>query len=474
MNVVVVGGGPAGVAAALQARELGASVTLVERGRVGGTSLNTGPAPVRTLARAARLVRDTRSWETFGLRGAAPTLDLAAALANVNRVSHHSRDTTQLAQRMRAAGIEVVEGAAARLADERTVTVADGRSWTADRIVLAVGGRPGRLPIPGAELALTYADLRSLQSLPARVAVIGGADTGCQIASILADFGSEVTLLEYAGRLLPRSDADVSRAVEHAFSRKGMRVVTGAGAQELERDGAGIRVRFTCPTGPAEVSVDTVFMAVGWPANVDGLGMEAAGVTVADGYVRTSDWLQTDAAHIYAAGDVDGHSMLVPSARLEGRVAAENAVLGGHRPVYHDIVPTGSFTDPEYGSVGLSEEAARARYDVVVSQVRYADLVRPLVDAHPEGFCKLIVERRQRLLLGAHVVGEYSAEVIQVVAAAMTAHLPVERLAELQLSFPTYAEGLVLAAQQVAAEMGVTRLPRLWGDMGRMDDVVDG
>ena len=183
-----------------------------------------------------------------------------------------------------------------------------------------------------------------------------------------------------------------------------------------------------------------MFFAVGWPANLEGLELATAGVAAERGRIPVNDWLQTNLAHIFAAGDVNGHSMLVPSARHEGRLAAENAVLGTRRRVAHDIVPTGSFTDPEYASVGLTEAQARERYDCAVAVVRYDYLLRAVIDGHAEGFCKLIVERRHRYLLGAHVLGEYSAEVIQVAAVAMAANLRVEQLAELQLAFPTFTE----------------------------------
>jgi pyruvate/2-oxoglutarate dehydrogenase complex dihydrolipoamide dehydrogenase (E3) component len=466
MRLLVLGGGPAGLNAALQARELNAQAVLIEADRLGGTNLNRGPAPVRTLARAARLVRDTQAWPMFGLRGSAPAVDLLAMLENAGRVADYAHHEQRLSEHVAATGVELAEGVGpARFVDPHTVAVADGRSWQADRIIIAVGGHPGRLPIPGAELALTYTDIRGLKALPGRVAIIGGADTGCQLASILADFGCQTMLLEYAPRLNPRADQDVSAELGAAFSRRGIEVVTGASAQRLERTEGGIQVHYQQADGPARRLVDAVFFAVGWPANLEGLELAAAGVAAERGRIPVNDWLQTNIDHVFAVGDVNGHSMLVPSARHEGRLAAENAVLGTRRRVAHDVVPTGSFTDPEYASVGLTEAQARERYDCAVAVVHYDHLLRAVVDGRAEGFCKLIVERRPRYLLGAHVLGEYSAEVIQVAAVAMAANLRVEQLAELQLAFPTFTEALGMAAQQLVRDLGVARMPPSLSDL---------
>ena len=205
-----------------------------------------------------------------------------------------------------------------------------------------------------------------------------------------------------------------------------------------------------------------MFFAVGWPGNADLVDAAAAGVNVERGYVVVDESLRTNVAHIFVAGDVDGNSMLVSSALLEGRIAAENAVLGTRRRLVHDVVPAGSFTDPEYGSVGLTEAQARLRHDCAVAVARYEDLLRPVADGQSEGFCKLIVETEHRQIVGAHVLGEYSAEVIQMIAACMAARMPIEDVAELQFAFPTFTEGVHHAAQLVVRDLGIRPMPQLW------------
>jgi pyruvate/2-oxoglutarate dehydrogenase complex dihydrolipoamide dehydrogenase (E3) component len=422
-SLLVVGGGPAGITAALQGCELGARVTLLEAGQVGGTSLNRGPAPVRTLARAARLARDWSSWATFGLDGPPPVPNLPVVVANSERVARYAHDKKDMAGHLRRHGIDLVEDLGpVGFVDSHTLAADGGRTWSADRIILAVGGHAGRLRIPGADLALTYEDIPSLVSLPRRVAVVGGADTGCQIASIFGGFGTDVTLFEAGPNLVPAADASVSAELIRAFRARDMNVHTETLVEALSVDGDAIRVD-----------------------------------------------LRTNVEHIFAAGDVNGRSMVVQTARMEGRIAATNAILGPARDASYDVVPSGSFTDPEYGRVGLTEAQAAQQHDVAVGIARYDDLLRPVADGRPDGFCKLIADRRTHAILGAHVLGEYSAETVQTVAACMAAGMTIEQVAELQLAFPTFTEAVCMAAQKICRGLGIGSFPQVWSYLGPED-----
>jgi pyruvate/2-oxoglutarate dehydrogenase complex dihydrolipoamide dehydrogenase (E3) component len=465
--LLVIGAGPAGATAALQARELGADVTLLEAGRVGGTNLNRGPAPVRTLARAARLARDWSSWDRFGLEGPRPVPNLQAILANGARVARYAHDKKDIAGHLRRHGIEMDEHLGpVRFTGPHTACAADGRIWRADRIVIAVGCRAAALPVPGGELALTYEDIWALKALPEHVTVIGGADTGCQIASIFADLGTRVRLIEAGPRLVASADASISAALGQAFQAKGVQVITGASVQALERSGEQVIIHFT-HDGSAETAVtEAAFAAVGWPANLQGLDLDAVEVASSPRAIPVDDYLRTSAGHIFAAGDVNGRSKLVQSARLEGRIAAWNAVHGPTRQIAHDVVPSGSFTDPEYGTVGLTEDQAARAHDIAVGIAWYEDLIRPVADGRPDGFCKLIADRRSHAILGAHVLGEYSAETVQVVATAMRAGMTVEQLAEMQFAYPTFTEAVSMAAQKACRTIGIGQFPPAWSYLG--------
>jgi pyruvate/2-oxoglutarate dehydrogenase complex dihydrolipoamide dehydrogenase (E3) component len=457
-EVAVVGGGPAGVTAALRARELGASVALVERGNLGGTCTNDGCVPTRVLAHAARLARDAEQYADYGLIGDPPKVDFARLLNRTQRIVYEVHEKKQLRSRLESAGVRVFDRAGdTRFADPRTLALGDGTNVEAEKFVLCAGGHARRLPFPGADLALTHSDVWGMKELPPSVAIVGAAATGCQLASVFAAFGARVTLLEVAPRILPGEDGVVSEGVAEAFVRRGIEIVTGVGGVEgIEREGGGVRLFFSHGGERRSLLVGTVVLAVGWPGNAEGLNLEAAGVEGQRGYVEVDDSLRTSAPNVFAAGDITGRMMLVQSATYEGVVAAERAVLGGGRGFRHEIVPHGGFTDPEYGSVGLTEERARAAaYDLVASVVPYADLDRGVIDGRPEGLCKLVVDRESRRLLGAHIVGEQAVEVVQIAATAMRAGMTVEELADVELAYPTFTAVVGLAARRAVRDLGL-------------------
>ncbi len=465
-DLVVIGGGPAGVTAALRGAELGARVALVERDRPGGTCTDDGCAPTRVLAKAARLVRDAEQLADYGLSAPPPTLDLAALMAATQRTVYELHEKKQLVGHLEGAGVHVArrEGAA-RFVDPHRLEVG-GTAIRADRVLIACGGHARRLEFPGSDLSLTHSDIWALTEVPARLCIVGGAATGLQLASIFAAFGSRVTVLEMAPRIVPAEDAEISAALAAAFGANGIEVATGiGGVDEIRGTDRGLAIRHRVDDGTREIEADAVVMAVGWPGNVEDLGLEAAGVATARGYVTVDDSLRTSVPHIWAAGDVTGRMMLVQSATYEGRIAAENALGASDRALHHEIVAHGGFTDPEYGSVGVIETDAPD--DAVIGRVAYTDLDRAVIDRRTEGFCKLVVDRSSRLIIGAHVVGEQAVEVVQIAAAAMAAQMPVERLAEVEFAYPTFTSIVGLAARQVVHALRLGPEAEAWEAMGR-------
>jgi dihydrolipoamide dehydrogenase len=212
-----------------------------------------------------------------------------------------------------------------------------------------------------------------------------------------------------------------------------------------------------------------VIQAVGWPGNVEALNLSAVNVKTDRGYIVVDDYQQTFTPHIFAAGDITGRMMLVQSGGYEGRIAAENAVLGPGLPYKHQIVPHGGFTDPEYASVGITEEQARTvPGGYVAAIVPYGDVDRAVIDEHTEGVCKLIVSQESHRILGAHIAGEQALEIVQLVAAGMAADMWVEQLAELEIAYPTYTAIVGLAARRLLRELGVMPLAPEWHSLGQL------
>lgn len=470
-DMVILGGGPAGVTAALRARELGASVALVERERMGGTCTNDGCVPTRVLAKAARLMRDYRQFEDYGLIMRAnekPTVDFVQMLKRAQQVVYQIHEKKQLLDHLKSLGIDTyTEVGDAAFVNPHQVACEDGTTVEGRFFTLCVGGSARRLSLPGAEYALTHSDVWTMDKLPESIVIVGSGATGCQLASIFDAFGVQVTLMDIAPRILPGDDDDVSTVVAREFQQRGMVIITGIeGIERIERQGAdqGHRLRFIYRMGGREhtLPVEAVVLSVGWPGNVGGLNLEAAGVETERSYVKVNDYMQTTAPHIFAAGDITGRMMLVQTAQYHARIAVENALLGAGRQAEFRLVPHGGFTDPEYAGVGLTEDQATKLGDCAIATVPYTDLDRAVIDGHTGGFCKLIVDRETRLVIGAHVVGEQAVEVVQMVTAGIVGRLPIEQFADLELAYPTFAGVVGLAARQLVRDLGIVKVDPAW------------
>jgi pyruvate/2-oxoglutarate dehydrogenase complex dihydrolipoamide dehydrogenase (E3) component len=285
--------------------------------------------------------------------------------------------------------------------------------------------------------------------------VIGAGATGVQVASIFNAFGSRVHLVEVGPRILMSEDRDVSEAVAAALAASGVQIVQDAGTiDRFERCTAGVRMLHSSAGGQQSIEAALAVVAAGWVADTAGLALDRAGVqTSRRGYVEVDAQLRTTAPHVFAAGDITGRAMVVHEATRQALVAATNAVLGANTVLPAQVSPIGSFTDPEYASVGLTEAAAQQTHKTAVATVRFGSLPRPIIDDRRTGFCKLVIDREHHAILGCHVVGERAVELAQLAATAMAAQMPVEQLALVPFSFPTYANALGRAAILAAIDL---------------------
>ena len=456
LDVVAIGAGPAGIVAALRAARLGARTALVTRDELGGMAANDGPVPVRTLAHAARLLREARQLGRYGIDAGDLTLDYRRLLDRVREVTGDVREHAALRDELEREGVTLHEHAGtARFAEPQVIESENGPRLRAANVIVCTGGASRRLPLPGFELTCTHSDAWRLESAPDSLLVIGAGATGVQVASIFNAFGSRVTLFEAAPRILMSEDEQVSAAMSSALQASGVQVLEDAGTIErFEPSPTGVRLVASGSDGPAHIDATLAVVAVGWVANTDGLDLAAVGVeTDPRGYIEVDSQLRTTARGIYAAGDVTGHLMVVHEAAREGYLAATNATVGRADALPAEVSPLGSFTDPEYASVGLTEAAAREAHDVVVGTEGFDSMPRPIIDGRPTGFCKLVADREDQTILGCHIVGERAVELAQLAALAVASGMTVEQLALVPFSFPTYANALGRAAVRVARQL---------------------
>ena len=459
LDVIVIGAGPAGVFAALRAADLGAKTALITRDEFGGMAANDGPVPVRTLAQAARLIRDARQLGTFGITVSEPVLDYPRLLERVRTVVHDVRAHSALRAEIDSLQVAVHERAgSAHFMDSHTIETESGLRLQAGKIIICTGGVSRRLSVPGFELTATHSDAWSLTSVPSSMLVIGGGATGAQVASIFNAFGSRVELFETGPRILATEDEDVSDVVADAFRASGIVVREDFGKIEsFEKTSSGVRMSFSKDGARNNAEAALVVVAVGWAADTARLNLSTVGIEINQrGFVRVDSYLRTSAPHIFAAGDVTGRLMLVPQAIQDGFVAATNALRGAQMMAGSPVNPIGSFTDPEYAHVGLEEEKARESHNVVTVVVRFDSATRTIIDSRTTGFCKLIVDRATSKILGCHVVGERAVDITQVAAIAIAAGMRVDELAQTPLSFPTYTAILGRAAASAARQLNLS------------------
>jgi len=444
VRVVVIGGGPAGYVAALRAAQLGAQVTLVEAQQLGGVCLNVGCIPTKTLLSSADVFRLVRQAAQFGVRAGEPQVDWPAMQARKQEVVAKLVGGVRLL--LERAGVTVVEGRA-RLANPHEVLVegAAGRqTLAADRMIIATGSSPQRLPIPGVDLpgVLDSTDALALQAVPASLLVVGGGAVGLEFATLYSTLGARVTVVEMLPRLAPLADSDVGEGLSLALTMQGVKVHVRTRITALEAVPGGLRARLAGPQGESSVEAEKVLLAAGRQPNVEGLGLEAAGVACERKGIRVDERMATSAGHIYAAGDVVGGAMLAHVGMHQGMVAAENA-LGRAARMRYEAVPSCIFTHPEAASVGLTEEAARAQgYDLRVGRFPFNGNGKAIAQGEIDGFVKVVAEARYGAVLGVHVVGPHASDLILEATLGLSLEVTLDELAATIHPHPTLSEAV--------------------------------
>ncbi|MDH3226357.1 MAG: FAD-dependent oxidoreductase [Thermoleophilia bacterium] len=456
-DVMVIGAGASGLSAARAAAAEGASrVALVERdGRLGGECLYTGCVPSKALIEAARRFRDARQGERFGLHASDVRLDFGQVMAYVGGViADIGRDDA--AETLSEAGIEVLTGVA-RFTGIRELQV-DGASHTFEKAVVATGSDaliPGGLGLESVP-HLTNDTVFDLEALPARLAVLGGGPLGLELGQAFAHFGSEVTIMELLDQLLQREDPRAGQVVHEALLADGVDVRLSTKATGVTQERGGVRIRVEGPDGQGDVDADALLVAVGRRPRSDGFGLRQIGVAIEEGRVVVDERMRTSVDGIYACGDVTGGFQFTHVGAYEGVIAGRNAA-GKKQKADYRVVPWVTFTDPEVGRVGLTEEEARREHSKVeVTEIPMSRIDRARVSGRTRGFVKLITAGRPILgrlgggmVVGAQVVGPCAGEILHEAVLAMQTKCFSGRLAQAIHAYPTGSMGLQMAALQL-------------------------
>ena len=444
-DLIVTGSGPGGYVAALRAAQLGASVALVEERDLGGTCLNRGCIPTKAMIESARVLSAVKHAQQFGIQGASGQVDYPAVMKRKDAVV--SRLRSGLSLLLRTGKVAVLAGRA-RIVDAHTVEVAaaDGATRIEGRkLLVATGSEPARPKIFAFDnpRVLTSDEALGLSQLPASALVIGGGYIGCEFASLWAEFGSKVTLVEMLPGLLGLADADVSREMERSLARQRVKVLTGAKVEKMTASGDSVACELSAGKS---VEADVALVAVGRKLNSDLDGLAALGVRLDRGAVAVDALGRTNVEGVSAVGDVTGKVMLAHYASEQGVIAAEHLFGGEPHPESLDAVPNCVFTLPEIASVGLTEAEARASHGGIrVGRFPFAALGKAVASGETAGFVKVIGDG-SGTILGVHMVGSHVTSMIGEAALAMRLKLKMDELVHTIHAHPTMPEALHEAA----------------------------
>ncbi|MBI9103808.1 MAG: dihydrolipoyl dehydrogenase [Spirochaetales bacterium] len=454
-DIIVIGGGPAGYVAAIKAAQLGAKTGLVEKDTVGGTCLNRGCIPTKNFIKSAEFIYEMAEAAGRGINLESTTfhMDMPGAVKAKNKVV--KKLTGGIGMLLKANNVEIFKGTGtAKSANE--VLVKDPSSGTVLKtlktgaVILAGGSEVVKLPIPGVESdrVLTSDDILDIQSVPERLAIIGGGVIGVEMAMIFAAFGSKVTIVELEKTILPFMEKEASDIVLKSLKKKGVDVKTGIKLEKFEETTSGVNL--TLGSGET-VEADRALLSIGRKSDLSCI--EGSAIETERGKITVDDEMKTSVAGIYAPGDVNGRKMLAHAAFKMGEVAAVNAAAyagvkncKGREKADMRFVPSVVYSIPEVASVGMTEAEAGEKHEISVGTFPLSANGRALAAGAPEGFVKVIAERTYGEILGVHIAGHGASEIINEAAALMAMEITVHEVSEIIHGHPTVSEAFMEAA----------------------------
>lgn len=454
IDLIIIGAGPGGYETAVKAAKRGLKTLIVEAQHLGGTCLNTGCIPTKSLCKNAQVLNDLREGQQWGLTDLSYGFDIQKAVARKDEVVATLRSGVKTL--LSADNITLIQGRA-RFQDAKTIVVdeakdADGQPlsenvFTAPHIIIAAGSVTKFLPIPGVNLpgVLTSTEMLNLDYIPHRLTIIGGGVIGMEFASIFAAFGSHVTVLEYCKEMLPNFEADLVKRMRPAFKKAGIDLVNQAAVTAIEEKQGVLTVGYQLKGKPTTIEADLVLMAVGRAARTEGLDLEKAGIAFDRQGITVDENMCTNVEGIYAIGDVNGLCQLAHAAAFQGDRALNHIT---HTPdnIRLDLMPAAIFTTPEAASVGPTEAACKDRgLAVKTFKGFFRTNGKALAMGESDGMVKLITDEDERLLAG-HIFGPHAADLVQELVPMIAAGYTLQQLRETIHAHPTLGEVVLAAA----------------------------
>jgi len=451
MKITVIGAGPGGYVAAIKAAQLGAEVTVIEDGEVGGTCLNWGCIPTKTLIASAEVLHQMKNAKNYGLvLEGTVTPDIDKIVERKNKVV--STQVKGIRGLFKSWGVTLIEGRGVITSPEKiTVTLKDGTTQEieTDKIIIATGSRPAQIPVfpfDGKRI-LSSDNAINPDSIPKSLLIVGAGVIGCEFAFIYKEFGAEVTMVEMMPNAVSTEDEEISQLLEREIKKKKIKLLTNTSVEKVDVNADSVSVQLS---NGQIIEAEKVLVSIGRAVNTENMGLEEVGVNKGKrGEIIVDENLRTNVEGIYAIGDVTGGIMLAHLASKEGIVVAEHA-MGMNSRVNYDVIPAAIFTSPEIGSVGLREK------QVIEKGIKYKVgrfQVRGLGKAHAmgeiSGMFKIIADEETDKILGAHIIGPHASDLIHEVALAMEKGLTTKDIAHTIHAHPTLAEGVMEAAEDV-------------------------
>jgi dihydrolipoamide dehydrogenase len=445
-DVVILGAGPGGYVAAIRAAQLGLSVCVIEKDKPGGVCLNWGCIPSKNLLHQAELFRSKEELEKIGVKVDVSGLDYEKVWKNSRNAS--SRLVKGVQFLLKKNKVELIEGEG-KITGKNEITVSGDKKITGKNIIIATGSKPKA--IPGFEFdeetVLSSTGALDLKEVPKRLLILGAGAIGVEFAHIMNSFGSEVTLVEMMGQILPNSDKDVADELEKAFKKRKITVMTGTKAKDLEKTSSGAKVTLEGKDGEKTVEADKVLLVVGRSPNSENIGLEAVGIETEKGFIPVGDYYETKVSGVYAVGDVINTPLLAHLASKEGEIAVEHIAGEEVEPgVPADEVPMGVYTEPQVANFGLTEEQATEQgLDYATATFPFRGAGKAVAVGNMDGFVKIVYDKEIHEILGAHIVGPEATELIHELLLAKKMELLPENVASMIHAHPTLSEAVMEA-----------------------------